>query len=82
MTTARASRHFDDFDELAFMFRDGWERYNPEQHPLEQGTLLEEIRLDSPRNQPTIFIYCATTLNVPGRTMSRWTSRKARSAAL
>ena len=48
---------FDDFDELAFMFRDGgWERYNPEQHPLEQGTLLEEIRLDSPRNQPR-YIY-------------------------
>lgn len=48
---------FDDFDELAFMFRDGgWDRFDPRQHSLKEGRLLEEIRLDSPRNQPR-YIY-------------------------
>tara|TARA_Y100001934_G_scaffold279048_1_gene381810 strand:+ start:1393 stop:3300 length:1908 start_codon:yes stop_codon:yes gene_type:complete len=48
---------FDDFDELAFMFRDGgWERFDAQQHTLKEGTMLEEIRLDSPRNKPR-YIY-------------------------
>ena len=48
---------FDDFDELAFMFRDGgWDRFDPRQHSLKEGRMLEEIRLDSPRNQPR-YIY-------------------------
>ena len=48
---------FDDFDELAFMFRDGgWDRFDPQQHELKAGSMLEEIRLDSPRNQPR-YIY-------------------------
>ncbi|EKF75616.1 hypothetical protein A11A3_02067 [Alcanivorax hongdengensis A-11-3] len=48
---------FDDFDELVFMFRDGGqERYDPSRHTLKQGLIVEEIRLDSPRNQPR-YIY-------------------------
>lgn len=48
---------FDDFDELAFMFRDGGrERFDARQHTLKEGSMLEEIRLDSPRNQPR-YIY-------------------------
>ncbi|MBQ25523.1 hypothetical protein [Alcanivorax sp.] len=46
-------RIFDDFDELVFMFRDGgWDRFDPAQHTLAEGQMLEEIRLDSPRNKP------------------------------
>ncbi|MCG8393072.1 MAG: hypothetical protein MI745_08310 [Pseudomonadales bacterium] len=48
---------FDDFDELVFMFRDGgWERFDPQTHTLKEGSMLEEIRLDSPRNKPR-YIY-------------------------
>ncbi len=35
------------------MFRDGgWDRFDPAQHTLAEGQMLEEIRLDSPRNKP------------------------------
>ncbi|MDX1803239.1 MAG: hypothetical protein R3292_04105 [Alcanivorax sp.] len=48
---------FDDFDELVFMFRDGGqERYTAGKQTLKQGKILEEIRLDSPRNAPR-YIY-------------------------
>lgn len=43
---------FDDFDELVFMFRDGGEQYIADQHEDIEGTILREIRLDSPRNKP------------------------------
>lgn len=48
---------FDDFDELVFMFRDGGNtRYSATEHKLTSGEILEEIRLDSPRNDPR-YIY-------------------------
>lgn len=47
----------DDFDELVFMFRDGGEqRYNPARNGKIQGTILREIRLDSPRGDPR-YVY-------------------------
>lgn len=48
---------FDDFDELVFMFRDGGrETYDPAQHGQVEGQVLQEIRLDSPRNDPR-YVY-------------------------
>src|SRR5690606_459570 len=48
---------FDDFDELVFMFRDGGHKtYNPDVHGAVEGKVLQEIRLDSPRNDPR-YIY-------------------------
>ena len=43
---------FDDFDELVFMFRDAGARYVPGRQTKPEGTILREIRLDSPRNKP------------------------------
>src|SRR5690606_7930026 len=48
---------FDDFDELVFMLRDGGrETYDPAQHGQVEGQVLQEIRLDSPRNDPR-YVY-------------------------
>src|SRR5690606_4869116 len=48
---------FDEFDELVFMFRDGGHKtYLPDQHGKIEGQVLQEIRLDSPRNDPR-YIY-------------------------
>lgn len=58
---------FDDFDELVFMFRDGgWQRFDAQQHTLKEGTMLEEIRLDSPRNKPR-YIYLVRNNNQRSR---------------
>ncbi|MZR63972.1 hypothetical protein [Alcanivorax sp. DP30] len=63
---------FDDFDELVFMFRDGGNsRYSPTEHALEAGEILEEIRLDSPRNQPR-YIYLVR--NNPERSTADYVS--------
>jgi len=48
---------FDDFDELVFMFRDGGQlTFDPREHGQIEGQVLQEIRLDSPRNNPR-FVY-------------------------
>lgn len=48
---------FDDFDELVFMFRDGGQAiYDPAVHGPVTGRVLQEIRLDSPRNRPR-YVY-------------------------
>lgn len=63
---------FDDFDELVFMFRDGGnERYSAEKHLLKAGLILEEIRLDSPRNAPR-YIYLVR--NNPERSTADYVS--------
>lgn len=48
---------WDDFDELVFMYRDGGHsRYHPDTHGTIEGSILREIRLDSPRNA-TRWVY-------------------------
>lgn len=61
---------FDDFDELVFMFRDGGrQRYQAGEHALEKGQILEEIRLESPRNAPR-FLYLVR--NNPARSRANY----------
>lgn len=63
---------FDDFDELVFMFRDGGnERYSAAKHLLQDGQILEEIRLDSPRNAAR-YIYLVR--NNPERSSADYVS--------
>lgn len=61
---------FDDFDELVFMFRDGGqETYQPSLHGRPDGRVLQEIRLDSPRNNPR---YVYLVLDNPLRSEARY----------
>lgn len=48
---------FDDFDEVVFMYRDGGHAiYEPDTHGHIEGRVVQEIRLDSPRNKPR-YVY-------------------------
>lgn len=63
---------FDDFDELVFMFRDGGPvTYSPDKHGKIDGRILQEIRLDAPRNNPR-FVYLV--LDNPQRSAADYVS--------